>query len=123
MLSSSFRDGRRAAEFAAIGFIKREVNMVGFCTVDFAKLRRELSYDDILLILFSLFSLILMHFRRLVVSSQIFRLLMGKTFLWNTIITTPRSDARIVLAIASLGVTPFLFPRGRTGHSCIRLPV
>lgn len=37
MLSSSFRDGRRAAEFAAIGFIKREVNMVGFCTVDFAK--------------------------------------------------------------------------------------
>uniref|UniRef100_A0A453P4K0 ATP-dependent DNA helicase n=1 Tax=Aegilops tauschii subsp. strangulata TaxID=200361 RepID=A0A453P4K0_AEGTS len=90
--------------------------MTVFALIFLIQLRRELSYDDILLILFSLFSLILMHYRRLVVSSQIFRLLMGKTFLWNTIITTPRSDARIVLAIASLGVTPFLFPRGRTGH-------
>lgn len=46
-----------------------------------------------------------------------FRLLM------NTTIKTPRSDARIVLAIASLGVTSLLFPRGRTDHSCFKLPI
>jgi predicted ATPase len=39
---------------------------------------------------------------------------MGKTFLWNTIITYLRGHKKIVLSVASSGVVSLLLPGGRT---------
>jgi hypothetical protein len=47
----------------------------------------------------------------------------GKTFLWNTIIKSLRSDNRVVLAVASSGVASLLLPGGRTGHSRFKIPI
>ncbi|XP_073359941.1 uncharacterized protein [Aegilops tauschii subsp. strangulata] len=47
----------------------------------------------------------------------------GKTFLWNSIIATLRSERRVVLAVASSGVASLLLPGGRTGHSRFKIPV
>ncbi|GKC78190.1 DNA helicase [Tanacetum coccineum] len=47
----------------------------------------------------------------------------GKTFLWKTIIYTLRSEGKIVLAIASSGITSLLLPSGRTAHSRFKLPL
>ncbi|PWA50520.1 DNA helicase [Artemisia annua] len=47
----------------------------------------------------------------------------GKTFLWKTIINTLRSDGKIVLAVASSGVTSLLLPSGRTAHSRFKIPL
>ncbi|WVZ88743.1 hypothetical protein U9M48_035226 [Paspalum notatum var. saurae] len=46
----------------------------------------------------------------------------GKTFLWNAIIASLRSEKKIVLAVASSGVASLLLPRGRTAHSRFKIP-
>jgi hypothetical protein len=46
----------------------------------------------------------------------------GKTFLWNAILTHLRSRQKIVLAVASSGVASLLLPKGRTAHSCVKIP-
>nr|GEW96301.1 DNA helicase [Tanacetum cinerariifolium] len=47
----------------------------------------------------------------------------GKTFLWKTIISSLRSQGKIVLAVASSGIASLLFPAGRTTHSRFKLPL
>lgn len=47
----------------------------------------------------------------------------GKTYLWNAIITRLRSQGKIVLAVASSGVAALLLPGGRTAHSRFRIPI
>nr|GEV59004.1 DNA helicase [Tanacetum cinerariifolium] len=46
-----------------------------------------------------------------------------KTFLWRTIINSLRSHGKIVLAVASPGITFLLLPSGRTTHSRFKLPL
>nr|GEV23506.1 hypothetical protein [Tanacetum cinerariifolium] len=41
----------------------------------------------------------------------------GKTFLYKTIIARLRSELKIVLAVASLGIAPLLLPARMTAHS------
>nr|GEW61077.1 DNA helicase [Tanacetum cinerariifolium] len=45
----------------------------------------------------------------------------GKTFLWKTIISTLRSEEKIVLAVASSGIASLLLPSGCTAHSRFKL--
>jgi ABC-type branched-subunit amino acid transport system ATPase component len=47
----------------------------------------------------------------------------GKTFLWKTIISSLRSEGKIVLAVASTGITSLLLLAGRTAHSRFKLPL
>ncbi|GJV59841.1 DNA helicase [Tanacetum coccineum] len=47
----------------------------------------------------------------------------GKTFLWKTIISSLRSQGKIVLAVASSGIASLLLPSGRTAHSRFKLPL
>ncbi|GKD19527.1 DNA helicase, partial [Tanacetum coccineum] len=47
----------------------------------------------------------------------------GKTFLWKTIISSIRSQGKIVLAVASLGIASLLLLSGRTAHSRFKLPL
>ncbi|GKC30423.1 DNA helicase [Tanacetum coccineum] len=47
----------------------------------------------------------------------------GKTFFWKTIISLLRSQGKIMLAVASSGITSILLPAGRTTHSRFKLPL
>jgi hypothetical protein len=47
----------------------------------------------------------------------------GKTFLWNAILATLRSQDHIVLAVASCGVASLLPPGGHTAHSRFKIPL
>ncbi|GJY00989.1 DNA helicase, partial [Tanacetum coccineum] len=47
----------------------------------------------------------------------------GKTFLWKTIISSLRSQGKIVLAVAYSGIASLLLPSGRTAHSRFKLPL
>ncbi|XP_076895734.1 uncharacterized protein LOC143548453 [Bidens hawaiensis] len=47
----------------------------------------------------------------------------GKTFLWNTIISGLRLDRKFVLAIAATGIASLLLPAGRTAHSRFKIPI
>ncbi|GJY49335.1 DNA helicase, partial [Tanacetum coccineum] len=47
----------------------------------------------------------------------------GKTFLWKTIISSLRSEGKIVLAVASSGIASLLLPSGLTAHSRFKLPL
>nr|GEV79213.1 helicase [Tanacetum cinerariifolium] len=47
----------------------------------------------------------------------------GKTFLYNTIIARLRTERKIVLAVASLGIAALLLPSGRTAHSRFIIPL
>ncbi|GJW01097.1 DNA helicase [Tanacetum coccineum] len=47
----------------------------------------------------------------------------GKTFLWKTIISSLRSEGKIVLAVTSSGIASLLLPAGRTAHSRFKLPL
>ena len=47
----------------------------------------------------------------------------GKTFLWKTIISSLRSEGKIVLAVASSGIASLLLTAGRTAHSRFKLPL
>ena len=47
----------------------------------------------------------------------------GKTFVWRTIISTLRSEGKIVLAVASSGIAALLLPSGQTAHSRFKIPL
>ncbi|KAG2544672.1 hypothetical protein PVAP13_9KG177801 [Panicum virgatum] len=47
----------------------------------------------------------------------------GKTFLWNTLLNSIRSQGKIALAVASSGISALLLPGGRTPHSRFRIPL
>ncbi|GKD52405.1 DNA helicase [Tanacetum coccineum] len=47
----------------------------------------------------------------------------GKTFLWKTIISSLRSQGKIVLAVASSVIASLLLPAGRIAHSRFKLPL
>ncbi|KAK9059237.1 hypothetical protein SSX86_021856 [Deinandra increscens subsp. villosa] len=47
----------------------------------------------------------------------------GKTFLWNTLSASIRSQGKIVLNVASSGIAYLLLPGGRTAHSRFRIPI
>ncbi|XP_020108369.1 uncharacterized protein LOC109724099 isoform X2 [Ananas comosus] len=47
----------------------------------------------------------------------------GKTYLWQTIIAKLRSEAKIVLAVASSGIASLLLSGGRTAHSRFKIPI
>ncbi|KAL4555060.1 hypothetical protein LXL04_037671 [Taraxacum kok-saghyz] len=47
----------------------------------------------------------------------------GKTFLWRTLISSIRSQGKIVLSVASSGIASLLLPGGRTAHSRFRIPL
>ncbi|KAI3837119.1 hypothetical protein MKW92_035174 [Papaver armeniacum] len=47
----------------------------------------------------------------------------GKTYLWNTIISSLRARSKIVLAVASSGIASLLLPGGRTAHSWFKIPL
>ncbi|GKC08323.1 DNA helicase, partial [Tanacetum coccineum] len=47
----------------------------------------------------------------------------GKTFLWKKIISSLRSQGKIVLAVASSGIASLLLPTCRTTHSRFKLPL
>ncbi|XP_076926058.1 uncharacterized protein LOC143589089 [Bidens hawaiensis] len=47
----------------------------------------------------------------------------GKTFLWNTIISGLRSEKLVVLAVAASGIASLLLPVGRTAHSRVKIPI
>ena len=47
----------------------------------------------------------------------------GKTFVWKTIISTLRSEGKIVLAVASSGIAALLLPAGQTAHSKFKIPL
>ncbi|XP_038678828.1 uncharacterized protein LOC119980265 [Tripterygium wilfordii] len=46
-----------------------------------------------------------------------------KTFLYNAIISSLRSEGKIVLAVASSGIESLLLPGGRTVHSRFKIPI
>ncbi|KAL4559822.1 hypothetical protein LXL04_031968 [Taraxacum kok-saghyz] len=47
----------------------------------------------------------------------------GKTFLWRTLISSIRSQGKIVLSVASSGIASLLLTGGRTAHSRFRIPL
>ncbi|XP_014775298.1 uncharacterized protein LOC106872729 [Octopus bimaculoides] len=47
----------------------------------------------------------------------------GKSFVTQLILAKIRCEKQIALAIASLGITAMLLPRGRTAHSALKLPL
>ncbi|KAI3904873.1 hypothetical protein MKW92_037592 [Papaver armeniacum] len=47
----------------------------------------------------------------------------GKTYLWKTLASGLRSRSKIVLTVASSGITSLLLPGGRTAHSRFKLPL
>jgi len=47
----------------------------------------------------------------------------GKTFMWNTLSFALRSEAKIVLTVASSGIESLLLPGGRTTHSKFKILV
>ena len=47
----------------------------------------------------------------------------GKTYIWKSIISTLRSQGKIVLAVASSGIASLLLPSGRTAHTRFKIPL
>ncbi|XP_071688069.1 uncharacterized protein [Rutidosis leptorrhynchoides] len=47
----------------------------------------------------------------------------GKTFLWKSIITSIRSQGKIVLAVASSSIASLLLPLDQTTHSRFKIPI
>ncbi|AES97392.2 uncharacterized protein [Medicago truncatula] len=47
----------------------------------------------------------------------------GKTFMWQTLASALRCKLKIVLTVASSGITSLLLPGGRTAHSKFKIPV
>lgn len=47
----------------------------------------------------------------------------GKTLFWSTIISRLRSEGKIVLVVASSGITSLLMEGGRTVHSRFKIPI
>ena len=46
----------------------------------------------------------------------------GKTFLCNTITAEVRRRGQVALCVASSGIAALLLDRGRTSHSCFKIP-
>ena len=47
----------------------------------------------------------------------------GKTFLYNTVLSSIRAENEIALAVASSGIAALLLEGGRTAHSRLKIPV
>jgi primosomal protein N' len=47
----------------------------------------------------------------------------GKTFVWTTLLSRLRGQGKIVLAIASSGITSLLLSGSRTAHSRFKIPI
>ncbi|XP_028801522.1 uncharacterized protein LOC114756750 [Neltuma alba] len=47
----------------------------------------------------------------------------GKTYLWQTLCASLRSEGRIVLTVASSGIASLLLPNGKTAHSLFAIPL
>ncbi len=47
----------------------------------------------------------------------------GKTFVWTTILSYLRGQGKIVLVVASSGITSLLLLGGRTTHSRFKIPI
>ncbi len=45
----------------------------------------------------------------------------SKTFVWTTLLSRLRGQGKIMLAVASLGITSLLFPGDRTAHSRFKI--
>ena len=48
---------------------------------------------------------------------------MGKTYLWNKLISKFQSEKHIVLAVASSRIASLLLPRGKIAHSMFKIPL
>jgi hypothetical protein len=46
-----------------------------------------------------------------------------KTFVWTTILSRLQGQSKIVLIVASLGITSLLLLGGRTAHSRFKIPI
>jgi hypothetical protein len=47
----------------------------------------------------------------------------GKTFVWTTLLSCLQGQSKIVLTVASLGITSLLLLGGRTTHSRFKIPI
>jgi len=47
----------------------------------------------------------------------------GKTFVWTTLMSCLRGQGKIVLAVASSGITSLLFLGGKIAHSRFKIPI
>jgi uncharacterized membrane protein len=47
----------------------------------------------------------------------------GKTYVYNTIATTLRSQAKVVICVASFGIVVILLNGGQTAYSTFKLPI
>ena len=46
----------------------------------------------------------------------------GKTFIWKALASSLRASNKIVIMVASSGITSLLLPEGRTTHSKFKVP-
>ena len=101
-------------------------------------LREELNYDTENLKIYTEFLIKNLNNEQLYIYNEILKTInherdnlffifdhgrIGKTYLWNTIISKIRSENKIVLAIASSGITSLLLSKGRIPHSRFRVPL
>jgi len=47
----------------------------------------------------------------------------GKTFTYNTVLSSVRADNKVAIAVASSGIAALLLEGGRTAHSRFKIPV
>ena len=47
----------------------------------------------------------------------------GKTMLQNTVLQRVQDDSKVAIAVASSGTAAILLQRGRTAHSCFKIPL
>ena len=47
----------------------------------------------------------------------------GKTMLQNTVLQRVQDDSKVAIAVASSGIAAILLQRGRTAHSCFKIPL
>uniref|UniRef100_A0A0R0GEJ6 ATP-dependent DNA helicase n=1 Tax=Glycine max TaxID=3847 RepID=A0A0R0GEJ6_SOYBN len=47
----------------------------------------------------------------------------GKTFIWKTLASSLKANKKIVIMVASSGITSLLLPRARTAHSKFKIPI
>ncbi len=47
----------------------------------------------------------------------------SKTFLYSCLLSTVRAQGRVAIVVASFGIDALLLDRGRTAHSCFKIPM
>jgi ATP-dependent DNA helicase PIF1 len=47
----------------------------------------------------------------------------GKTYLYRVLLMTLRNEGKIAVATTTSGVAASTMPRGRTAHSCFKIPL